>query len=258
MNEWVTVVIVAGSAAIASVMGGALALWRKPTTLFLSIALGFASGVLLATIAFEMLPQALGNAGLWFVVSGFVAGFAAVYAFDLFVHHGRLIGEHAEQRTRSSRRKARGSSVTVLAGGTSVEELIEGATGLGAVVDIRVALVVATAVAIDNFSEGLSVGELIRNDRAHGAKPVRRILGWTGLIGAAVFVSAVAALWLLRDIEKTTIGLLFAIAAGGMFYLVVTQLLPQAEADQFQQSAAIATAAGFLRNSDSRAARVRC
>lgn len=34
--------------------------------------------------------------------------------------------------------------------------------------------------------------------------------------------------------------------AGGMFYLTVTDLVPTAEAHQFQRSAAIAVAAGFL------------
>lgn len=36
----------------------------KPTTLFMSVALGFASGVLLATICFSMLPQALESGSL--------------------------------------------------------------------------------------------------------------------------------------------------------------------------------------------------
>jgi hypothetical protein len=42
-----TIIAVAGSAAAASVVGGLIALWRESTTLFMSIARGFASGVLL-------------------------------------------------------------------------------------------------------------------------------------------------------------------------------------------------------------------
>jgi len=67
MSPFVTVTIIAGAAAIASVLGGLVALWRRPTTLFASIALGFASGVLLATVSFEMVPQALEKAPLWMV-----------------------------------------------------------------------------------------------------------------------------------------------------------------------------------------------
>jgi len=45
----------------------------------------------------------------------------------------------------------------------------------------------AAAVAVDNFSEDLSIGELVlsRGERA------RRVLGWTSLIGASLLVSAV-------------------------------------------------------------------
>ena len=69
-------------------------------------------------------------------VTGSLLGFGAVYAFDLYVHRGVLVGERAEQRLwvrqYSRRRQPRGDEVTVLAGGTSVEELIEGLViGLG-------------------------------------------------------------------------------------------------------------------------------
>lgn len=248
MSPFATVTIIAGSAAAASVLGGLVALWRKPTTLSLSIALGFAGGVLLATIAFEMLPRALEQTPLWLVVAGFVLGFAGVYAFDLFVHGGQLLGPHAEQRaSRRRRRRTHGTSVTVLAGGTSVEELIEGLViGIGVVIEPSVGVIVAVAIAIDNFSEGLSIGELIRAEQqASSHHASRRVLGWTGLIGAAVFVSALCGV-LLGPVPGSIVGLLFTIGAGGMFYLTVTELVPQAEDDQYQQSAALAMAAGFL------------
>src|SRR5918999_4526029 len=98
MYDLLTIMAIAGAAALASPMGGLIALWRKPTTLFMSVALGFASGVLLATICFEMLPQALELGSLPIAVGGFTVGFCAIYAFDLFVHRGQLVGEAAEQR----------------------------------------------------------------------------------------------------------------------------------------------------------------
>jgi ZIP family zinc transporter len=250
--ELLTIVAVAGSAALASPAGGLIALWHRPTSLFMSLSLGFASGVLLATIGLEMLPRSLELGGLWAAMLGFAAGFLAVYAFDLFVHRGRLAGEKAEQRAevdRFHRRwRPRGGEVTVLAGGTSAEELIEGLSiGVGAAIEPSLGVLMALAIAIDNVSEALSVGEVVRSENAeHGRALALRVLGWTGLIGAALLGSAVAGWLFLRGLPGWALATLLAAGAGGMFYLTVTDLVPQGEERHYQQSAALATGAGFM------------
>jgi zinc transporter, ZIP family len=243
------VVALAGAGALASVLGGLATLWKSPTTLFLSIAVGFAGGVLLGTFAFEMLPKAEEVASLGIALAGFATGFALVFGLDLFVHHGVIAGEQAEQRRwvvrRMRRHEMRGDDITVLAGGTSAEELIEGVTiGVSAAADPSLALFVGLAIAIDNAAEALSIGELVM--AKPGERPARRILFWTSLIGASLFVSALAGWLLLRGLSPGVLGFLVAAGAGGMFYLTVTQLVPEAESHQFNQSAAFAIAAGFL------------
>ncbi len=240
----------AAAAAIASPLGGLIALWCRPTTLFMSLALGFASGVLLATISLEMLPQALGMSSVAVASAGFLAGFGAVYAFDLFIHRGRLAGEKAEQREAVARfrrrHRPRGDGITVLAGGTSTEELIEGLSiGVGAAIQPDLGLIVAFAIVIDNLTEALSIGELIRSQAKGGRGTAWRVLRWTGLIGVALFGSALAGWFFLRGLPEPLLGFLFALGGGGMFYLVVTDLLPEAEQRQYQQSSALAMAAGF-------------
>jgi zinc transporter, ZIP family len=252
LADFLTIIAIAGAAALASPAGGLIALWRQPTTLFMSVALGFASGVLLATICFEMLPQALELGSLPLAVGGFTVGFSAVYAFDLFVHRGQLVGEAAEQRPQVERfyqqRRPRGSEVMVLAGGTSAEELIEGLSiGVGTAIKPGLGLLIGLAIVIDNLSEALSIGEIIRSEQAgqqHGQ--VRRILGWTGLIGIALLGSALVGWFFLRGLSEPVLGFLLGTGGGGMFYLTVTDLVPQAEERHYQQSAAISIAAGFM------------
>jgi ZIP family zinc transporter len=244
-----TVVALAGAGALASVLGGLAALWKKPTTLFLSVAVGFAAGVLLGTFAFEMLPKAEEMGSLGIALAGFAAGFALVFGLDLYVHRGVTAGEQAEQRwwvvRRRRRHEMRGDKITVLAGGTSVEELVEGiAIGVSAAADPALALFVGLAIAIDNAAEALSIGELVL--ARPGERAGRRILFWTCLIGVSLFGSAIAGWLLLRDLPPSALGFLIAAGAGGMFYLTVTQLVPEAESHQFNQSAAFAIAAGFL------------
>jgi ZIP family zinc transporter len=213
------------------------------------VAVGFAAGALLGAFAFEMLPKAAEIASLPIALSGFAIGFAALYALDLLVHRGASAGEKAAQRRWvlevRQRRRPWGDEVTVLAGGTSAEELVEGVTiGVSAATDPSLGIIVGLAIVVDNVSEALSIGDLIQEKG--GDRQARRILEWTGLIGAALFASAMAGWFLLRSLSPQTLGLLLAGGAGAMFYLTMTELVPEAESHQFQQSAAIAAAAGLL------------
>ncbi len=160
-----------------------------------------------------------------------------------------LAGPEAEQNGRVERyhrrHKPRGSNTSVLAGGTSTEEIIEGiAIGVGAALAPGTAIIVGLAIAIDNVSEGMSIGELISSEGQEKTK--RRILFWTSLIGVSLFTSAMLGWFALKGLSEGIQGLLFAMGAGGMFYLTITDLVPEAEAHQFQQSAALASGAGFL------------
>jgi zinc transporter, ZIP family len=246
-----TILAIAGGAALASVLGGMLALIRRPTSLAMSMAFGFASGVLIATVTLEMLPKALELTSLGAVAGGFALGFLAIWLFDLFINRWRLAGEHAAQRSQVEAyhrsHRPHGDRVTVLAGGTSAEELVEGlAIGTGVVIEPEVGALIAAAIAVDNFSEGLSIGELVAGRSSGDGKVIRQVLGWTGLVGASLLVSAIFGWLLLREAGGSLVGLLQAVGAGGMLYLTVSALVPPSEEQQYQGSGALATGAGFL------------
>jgi ZIP family zinc transporter len=184
-------------------------------------------------------------------IGGFVAGFFCVYAFDLFIYRGLLAGEkasqHAEVQHFHRRHHPRGGEATVLAGGTSAEELIEGLSiGVGAAIDPALGLLIALAIVIDNLSEGLSIGAIIQSERSAEGGQARRTLGWTGLTGVSLFSSAIIGWFVFRGMPQPVLAFLFATGAGGMFYLTITDLVPQAEEHHYQQSAALAAGAGFM------------
>jgi ZIP family zinc transporter len=254
VNDVVVVVGVSGFAALMSVVGGWIALHRRPTTLFLSVCLGLAGGVLLGTIAFEMVPRALELTSLSLAVGGFAAGVISVYGFELAVNRGRTAGIHAAQRRQihefHEANPKSGDDVTVLAGGTAVEELVEGLSiGVGAAIQPGLALAVGASIALDNLSEALSIGALIaEKDGGEVRTPAarRRVLRWTGAIGGALFGSSVLSWLLLRSVAPDLLGFLIAAGAGGMFYLSVTELVPEAELRHYQHSSALAAATGFV------------
>jgi ZIP family zinc transporter len=249
IDNHVAFLLIAGSAALASPLGGWFGSRFRTGTLFLSIATGLAGGVLLGTFAFEMLPESVAAAGRFATVGGFVTGFAVVYLVDLYLNRGFIAGEGSDEWHRLSRlhrrRRVRDSQVTLLAGGTAIEELIEGLSiGVGLAVDPTLGVLIGAAIVLDNLVEGMSIAEIIRAELPDGAS--RQIFAWTGLIGLALFSSATVGWLVLRDISGGVMGTLLAIGAGGMFYLAVTDLLPRSAKTQFQQSAALAAATGFL------------
>lgn len=89
MGDFIIVVAIAAAAGLASPLGGYLAFVSKPSSLMLSIAVGLASGLLLGTFAFEMLPEAIAQLPIVAVVICFVAGFGAIYWFDLYLNRGK-------------------------------------------------------------------------------------------------------------------------------------------------------------------------
>ncbi len=248
----VYVVLLAGVAAAASVAGGLLALWHRPTTLSMSLALGFAAGVLLGVVSFEMVPRCLELGSLPIALGSLLIGFGIVYALDLFINRGRIAGEWAAQRERVQSfhrsRRPLGGEALVFAAGTTLEEIVEGlAIGVGAAIEPDLAAFVAATIAVDNFGEGLSIGELVRTEReAYPGQHLRRVLFWTGLIGVIVIVQTLVGWSVLRGVSPSLQGFMFGVPAGGMLYLAITELVPGSQKRHFQQSAGLATLGGVL------------
>jgi ZIP family zinc transporter len=198
-----------------------------------------------------MVPEALELTSLEATAGAFTAGFLSIWLFDLFINRWRLAGEHAAEYERvvayHRGHRPRGDRVTVLAGGTSGEELIEGlAIGTGVLIEPEVGALIAAAIAVDNLSEGLSIGELVLSGRVPGKANARRVLGWTSLVGLSLLGSALLGWLALRDAGPGLVGVLQAGGAGGMLYLTVSALVPPSEEQQYQGSGALATGAGFI------------
>ncbi|MFD2648689.1 ZIP family metal transporter [Devosia albogilva] len=245
---WKVAAIVIG-AGLCSPIGGFVATRFSPSSLLLSITVGFAGGILIGTASFEMIPTALERIAVWLVVPAVILGMLLTYGLDMFVNKGQLAGDEADQKPKVEsfhrRHRPRGTMVTVLAMATATEELIEGLSiGVGGSLGGATALVVGIAIAIDNLSEAMSIGALARkeDDRTH----VRRTLVWTGLIGLSLMVAGLGGWALLRNVPVEVLSFLLSAGAGAMLYLTTTDLLPSAEEHQYQQSAAIAITCGFL------------
>jgi ZIP family zinc transporter len=66
------------------------------------------------------------------------------------------------------------------------------------------------------------------------------------VIGASVLVSALAGWLFLHRLPQPVLGVLLSAGAGRMFYLTMTDLVPEAEERQDQQLPAITMGIGFM------------
>ncbi|KKB12920.1 zinc/iron permease [Devosia geojensis] len=249
MGDFLIIAGIAAAAALASPLGGWIALKTRPNSLMLSIVVGLAGGVLIGTFAFEMMPEALARLPVAIVVVSFAVGFGLVYALDLYLHRGKVAGPEAEENGKverfHKRHRPRGSIVTVIGSATASEEIIEGITlGAGAAVNTSTAIVIGIALIVDNISEAMSLGALALDGKEE--KPKKATMWWTSTVGVSLFVSAMAGWFILRGLPQWAIGALLALGAGAMFNLTIADMIPEADSHQYQRSSAIATAGGFL------------
>jgi zinc transporter, ZIP family len=236
-------------AGLATGVGGAIAIFARQTnTRLLSIALGFAAGVMIYVSFVEILPkanaslsEALGETGgTWAAVLAFFGGMAVVALIDRFVpsvenphemHRVEEIEDFEEADRRGGRhanldkhRLKRMGLLTALA--IAIHNFPEGlATFVAAIEDPGLGLTIAIAIAIHNVPEGVAVAVPIFY--ATGSR-LRAFLYSLSSGIAEPIGGLVGFLLLLPFFGPTTFGIAFAGVAGIMVFISMDQLLPAA------------------------------
>lgn len=223
---------------------------RKQISLNLQRGLtGFAAGVMVAASIWSLLIPAMNMCGefgrLAFVpaLAGFLAGiFSLLFADSLIPHL------HMGSREPEGKRSTLGRS-TMLMLAVTIHNLPEGAacgavfagamTGEGAVT-MTGAIVLSVGIAIQNFPEGAIISLPLRSE----GNSRRRAFALGALSGAAEPVGALFAI-ALAELVTPILPYMLAYAAGAMIYVVVEELIPEANEGRHSNLGTIAFAAGF-------------
>jgi zinc transporter, ZIP family len=231
-------------AGLATGVGSFVAFFAKRTDFrFLAVALGFSAGVMLYVSFMEILPKAFESleavyspqsAG-WLAVGGFFLGILIIGLIDWVVpkvenpHEPRAAGDVAELKTEGppperSRRLVRTGLVVALA--IAIHNFPEGmVTFLAALENPQLGIAIAIAVALHNIPEGVSVSVPIYF--ATGSR--RKAFTLSFLSGLAEPVGAIVGFLLLRPLLDTgLVGIVFAAVAGIMVFISLDELLPTA------------------------------
>jgi ZIP family zinc transporter len=207
----------------------------------------FGGGVLLAAIAFELMPEADREAGTALTIAGVLAGALvyvtadAVLSRDEDMDRMRRSGHAAaagQPMTMRSADVARGESI---AAGLFVDGVPESiALGL-TVAEGEIGVALLAGVLIGNIVEAYGAAQPI----VAGGRTNRFAISLMAMIGAALAIATVLGATALADATGELIGTLQAVAAGAVLAVVTIAIVPHAF-EEVSRLVATASVLGFL------------
>jgi len=211
------VILIASATLVSTLVGGLVALKLSDK---LHLILGFSAGAVIGVAFFDLLPESMELGERYFAhstVTGVVAlGFLAYLILD------RLVFLHAHAGT-SAAASSRQIQLGILgAGSLSIHSFLDGmAIGLAFQVSAAIGMIVAVAVLVHDFSDGINTVGLILKNR--GEK--KRALHW--LIVDAVAPVMGAASTLLFRLPEEALSIVLAVFSGFFLYIGASDLIPE-------------------------------
>ncbi len=212
--------------------------------------LGFASGVMVAASVWSLLIPSMemaADSGRWSVLPaavGFLLGICFLLLMDELTPHLHIGTDKPEgPRSHLSRTAMLALAVTIhnLPEGMAVGVVFAGAENGLSGLSLTSALAVSIGIAIQNVPEGAIISMPMR---AAGNSKWRSF--FIGSLSGAVEPIGGLAIILLASLMTPALPYLLAFAAGAMFYVVVEELIPEANEGEHSNLSTIGFAIGFV------------
>ena len=197
-------------------MGGLIAfVLNKPSKRFLSGIIGLSSGMMLAIVSFELLPEAYMIAGVPGATLGLGIGAILASLLDMMISNFNFIKQRAGQNYIKTG--------LLLGIGIALHNFPEGlAIGSGYVAQAKLGFGLAVVIALHNVPEGIA---MVTPMRVGGYSKIKAFL-LTLLAGAPMGLGAYFGS-MVGKVSYNLIGLCLAFAGGTMLYITVGELIPK-------------------------------
>ena len=219
-------------------IGGIIGIaFKRTSNKFLSFILSFASGLMLAIICFDLIPEAMQIASIMNVLIGIVLGIIAMIVCDILVQ--KKFNSNSITRKNSNNLLKTGIIVSI---GLALHNFPEGlAIGSGFGASITLGYSLAIAICLHDIPEGISMAVPMKNGGMNKLKVIFYVIlsGITTGIGA--FFGAI-----VGGISETLISMCLSFAAGAMLYIVSGELIPESNKLYSGRMSAIGNIFGFL------------
>ncbi len=186
------------------------------------------AGVLIATVAFELVDQAVSDGGVGPTAGGMLVGALLYIVADWLVSRpARPAAGGASANIVDRRSTARFASGTGAA--IAIGALIDGipesiVMGLSVLHGGGVSIPIVAAVAISNFPEGLGSTAALKR----GGSSARRVILLWGGIALITVASTLLGYVAFQPVSDAIIAFVIAIAAGGLLAMICNTMIPEA------------------------------
>jgi zinc transporter ZupT len=206
-------IILSFATVICTFFGGLFALKFKDK---LHLILGFSAGAVIGVAFFDLLPESIALAGAGYeiatVTSVVAAGFVFFMILDRMIElHAHEDGEHGHQ----NRGRLGAASL-------AIHSFLDGvAIGLAFHVSAAIGSIVATAVLVHDFSDGINTVNLILKNQGNAKHAFRWLI-----LDALTPVLGVISTYFFT-LRETSLGLILAMFCGFFLYIGASDLLPE-------------------------------
>lgn len=190
-------------------IGGIIGIcFKKTSNKFLSFILSFASGLMLAIICFDLLPEAMEIASILNVMVGIIFGIVIMILCDILVQkkfNSKAVNTNSLLKT--------GIIVSI---GLALHNLPEGlAIGSGFGASITLGYSLAIAICFHDIPEGISMAVPMKNGGMKKLKVLFYVILSGITTGVGAFLGAI-----VGGISKQVIAMCLSFATGAMLYIV--------------------------------------
>ena len=216
----------------ATLLGGLFALRFKDK---LHLILGFSAGAVIAVAFFDLLPEAIELGSPHYSVATMTSVVALGFVIYLILDRVALIHAHTDEEHGHEQRGKLGAV------SLSAHSFLDGlAIGLAFQVSAAVGAVVAVAVLVHDFSDGINTINLVLKNQGEQRMAFR----WLIIDALAPVLGILATL--LFTLPESTLGIILALFTGFFLYIGASDLLPESHHSHPRALTTITTILGIL------------
>ncbi|WP_202707406.1 ZIP family metal transporter [Sporosalibacterium faouarense] len=217
-------------------LGGIIALSLvRPNNKFLSILLGFTSGLMIAVVTLDLLPESQKIGGIRIEIIGIILGIITVIFIDNMLP--KNITKNGLNKEDSFLKAG-----IMIGLGIAIHNLPEGlAVGSSFIFTADMGIRMALVISLHNLPEGIAMATPLRIGGFPKIKVLLLTLASGVPTGLGAFMGA-----LLGNISDSFIALCLAIAGGTMLYITCGELIPNAKTLHKGRASTIGVIIGFI------------